>query len=151
MINPNQQRKHRAFQALHARDGTFVIPNPWNAGTAMILEQFGFEALATTSAGFAFNAGRQDSAEDLSREMVLENAREIVTATSLPVSADLEGGFGETPEACAETIRQPVPSAWSVARSRMRPAGQTTRSFRLNWQLTGSKRPWRRRRICRSC
>ncbi|MCR9176078.1 MAG: isocitrate lyase/phosphoenolpyruvate mutase family protein, partial [Alphaproteobacteria bacterium] len=57
-------------------------------------------------AGFAFDAGRQDSAKDLSREMVLENAREIVTATSLPVSADLEGGFGETPEACAETIRQ---------------------------------------------
>ncbi len=106
MLNASQARKHQAFRDLHTRDRAFVIPNPWNGGTAMILEQLGFEALATTSAGFAFNAGRQDSAEDLSREMVLENAREIVEATALPVSADLEGGFGDTPEACAETIRQ---------------------------------------------
>lgn len=106
MNQAGHAEKHQAFRALHERDGTFVIPNPWNAGTAMILEQLGFQALATTSAGFAFNAGRQDSAEDLTREMVLQNAREIVEATALPVSADLEGGFGDTPEACADTIRQ---------------------------------------------
>lgn len=98
--------KYVAFRALHERPGIFIIPNPWNAGSAKILAALGFEALATTSAGYAFNAGRRDSALDLTREGILENAREIVNATELPVSADLQNGFGDAPEACAETIRQ---------------------------------------------
>jgi len=100
----SQMDKHRAFVALHARSGAFVMPNPWDAGSARILTALGFEALATTSAGFAFAIGRRDSAAALPREAVLANARGIVEATDLPVSADLEDGFGATPEACAETI-----------------------------------------------
>jgi len=100
----SQHEKHRAFQDLHRRIGAFVIPNPWDAGSARILTALGFEALATTSAGFAYSIGRRDSAAALSREALLENARAIVEATHLPVSADLEDGFGTTPDACAETI-----------------------------------------------
>jgi 2-methylisocitrate lyase-like PEP mutase family enzyme len=100
----SREEKYKVFQALHARSGAFVIPNPWNAGTARILTALGFEALATTSAGYAFDAGRLDSSAGLTREGVLTNARAIVEATHLPVSADLEDGFGRPPEACAETI-----------------------------------------------
>jgi len=82
-----------------------VIPNPWNAGTARILTALGFEALATTSAGYAFAVGRRDSAAGLTRDEILENAKAIVEATHLPVSADLEDGFGRSPEMCAATIR----------------------------------------------
>lgn len=100
----SQSDKHRAFLALHERAGAFVMPNPWDAGSARILTALGFEALATTSAGFAFAIGRRDSAAALPREAVLANARAIVEATALPVSADLEDGFGAAPETCAETI-----------------------------------------------
>ena len=82
-----------------------MIPNPWNAGTARILTALGFEALATTSAGYAFAVGRLDSAAGLTRDEILENAKAIVEATHLPVSADLEDGFGRSPEMCAATIR----------------------------------------------
>src|SRR3954451_23895731 len=100
-----RDEKYTAFRALHERPGAFVIPNPWNAGTARILTALGFEALATTSAGYAFSIGRPDSAAELSRDDLLENAKAIVEATHLPVSADLQNGFGHTPELCAETIR----------------------------------------------
>ena len=99
------QAKFEVFKALHERDVGFVIPNPWNAGSAIILQSLGFEALATTSAGLGFSIGRLDSGADLTRDDILQNAREIVEATDLPVSADLEGGFGDAPEHCAETIR----------------------------------------------
>ncbi|TNC72793.1 isocitrate lyase/PEP mutase family protein [Rubellimicrobium roseum] len=101
----SQQDKHARFVALHARPGAFVIPNPWDAGTARILTHLGFEALATTSAGLAFALGTRDSSAALDRDTVLRNAAQIVTATDLPVSADLEDGFGRSPETCAETIR----------------------------------------------
>jgi 2-methylisocitrate lyase-like PEP mutase family enzyme len=94
-----------AFRALHERTGVFVIPNPWDAGTAKMLEQLGYEALATTSAGLAFSLGRPDAAGAVSREEALLHARTIVESTVLPVSADLENGFGDDPEDCAETIR----------------------------------------------
>jgi len=94
--------KIERFKRLH--ENTFVIPNPWNAGTARILTALGFKALATTSAGYAFSVGKRDSAGGLSRDEVLDNAREIVEATDLPVSCDLENGFGHSPEACARTI-----------------------------------------------
>ena len=100
-----QADRYELFKALHERPGAFVIPNPWNAGTARILTALGFEALATTSAGFAFSVGRRDSAAGLSRAEVLDNAKEIIDATYLPVSADLEDGFGSAPETCAETIK----------------------------------------------
>lgn len=100
----SQSEKHRAFVELHRRPGAFVIPNPWDAGSSRILTALGFEALATTSAGFAYSIGKRDSAAALSREALLENARAIVAATHLPVSADLEDGFGTAPETCAETI-----------------------------------------------
>jgi 2-methylisocitrate lyase-like PEP mutase family enzyme len=100
-----REQKYKAFQALHERPGAFLIPNPWNAGTARILTALGFEALATTSAGYAFSAGRRDSAAELTRDEVLENAKSIVEATHLPVSADLQNGFGRSPELCAATIQ----------------------------------------------
>ncbi|WP_225766475.1 oxaloacetate decarboxylase [Inquilinus sp. Marseille-Q2685] len=103
---PSQTEKALAFQRLHARPGIFVIPNPWDAGTAKLLAGLGFEALATTSAGYAFTLGRSDGAGKVSREETLANARAIVEAVDLPVSADLENGFGDAPEAAAETIRQ---------------------------------------------
>jgi 2-methylisocitrate lyase-like PEP mutase family enzyme len=100
----SQADKHRVLRELHRRPGAFVIPNPWDAGSARILTALGFEALATTSAGFAFSIGRRDSAAALPREAILENARAIVEATDLPVSADLEDGFGAAPACCAKTI-----------------------------------------------
>jgi 2-methylisocitrate lyase-like PEP mutase family enzyme len=103
-----RNEKYLAFKALHERPGTFLIPNPWNAGSARILTALGFEALATTSAGFAFNAGLRDSPELLTREGVLANAKEIVQATHLPVSADMQNGFGDAPESCVETIHAAV-------------------------------------------
>ena len=99
----SQAERARAFRALHERPGAFVIPNPWDVGTARILAGLGFEALATTSAGMAFALGRRDGA--VSRDDALAHARTIVGATALPVSADLENGFGDAPETVAETIR----------------------------------------------
>ncbi|MDR6677204.1 isocitrate lyase/PEP mutase family protein [Pseudomonas oryzihabitans] len=101
----NQREKFARFQHLHALDEAFVIPNPWDAGSARLLTSLGFEALATSSAGYAFAKGKRDSSATLSREELLANAAEIVAATHLPVSADLEAGFGSAPEICAETIR----------------------------------------------
>ncbi|GAA6163126.1 oxaloacetate decarboxylase [Pelagimonas sp. KU-00592-HH] len=101
----DQKAKFAAFKALHEGEGAFVMPNPWDAGSARVLASLGFEALATTSAGYAFAKGKRDSFAGLSRREILENAREIVEAVDLPVSADLEDGFGAAPEACAETVR----------------------------------------------
>jgi 2-methylisocitrate lyase-like PEP mutase family enzyme len=103
-----RDQKYKTFRALHERPGAFVIPNPWDAGTAKILSALGFEALATTSAGFAFSIGRHDSAAELTRDEILGNAKEIVEATALPVSADLQNGFGSSPDVCAATIRLAV-------------------------------------------
>jgi 2-methylisocitrate lyase-like PEP mutase family enzyme len=100
-----REQKYEAFRSLHQRDGVFVIPNPWNAGTAKILTALGFDALATTSAGYAFSAGHRDTPVELSRDEILKNAKDIVDATHLPVSADLQDGFGPSPETCAATIR----------------------------------------------
>jgi 2-methylisocitrate lyase-like PEP mutase family enzyme len=105
MTSPTQNEKYQAFRALHERPGAFVIPNPWNAGTARILASLGFEALATTSAGLAFSVGLRDSAAALTRDDILGNDRNVVEATDLPVAGDLEDGFGPAPEKCAETIR----------------------------------------------
>jgi len=100
---PAQAEKGHTFRALHARERAFIIPNPWDAGSARLLAYLGFEALATTSAGYAFSAGQPDHGVD--RHAMLAHLSAIASATSLPVSADLENGFGDSPEIVAETIR----------------------------------------------
>lgn len=100
-----QRKKFERLKGLHDGDTAFVIPNPWDAGSARLLTSLGFEALATTSAGYAFSKGKRDSFAGLGRDELLENAAEIVNATHLPVSADLEDGFGSAPGTCADTIR----------------------------------------------
>ena len=99
----NQERKGSAFRELHERDTAFIIPNPWDIGTARLLAQLGFEALATTSAGFAFSMGQRD--HGIGREAMMAHCGDIVSATELPVSADLENGFGDDPDTVGETIR----------------------------------------------
>jgi 2-methylisocitrate lyase-like PEP mutase family enzyme len=98
-----QSEKARAFRDLHQRDRAFIIPNPWDVGTARLLAHLGFEALATTSMGYAFSAGQRDGTIDRDRMMV--HVAAIASATDLPVSADLENGYGDAPEKAAETIR----------------------------------------------
>jgi len=98
-----QPEKGIVFRALHERDGAFIIPNPWDVGTARLLARLGFEALATTSAGYAFSIGQRDNT--VGRDKMMAHVRDIVAATDLPVSADLENGFGDDPETVAETIR----------------------------------------------
>lgn len=100
---PNQTEKGRVFRALHERESAFVIPNPWDIGTARVLAHMGFEALATTSMGFALSIGRLDNTVE--REAVLKHIEAMASATDLPLSADLENGFGDAPEIAAETIR----------------------------------------------
>jgi 2-methylisocitrate lyase-like PEP mutase family enzyme len=104
-MTATREQKLNIFRALHQRPGAFVIPNPWDTGSAKILAALGFEALATTSAGCAFSKGYLDSAPEITRDVILHNAKEIVEATPLPVSADLQNGFGDAPEICAGTIR----------------------------------------------
>ena len=104
-MSVSQSEKATKFRKLHEGPGTFLIPNPWDGGTARMLTALGFEALATTSAGLAFSLGRRDGEGLVTREEVLAHIREIVGASDLPVSADLENGFGDAPEEAAETIR----------------------------------------------
>ena len=102
-MSPTQNEKAARFRALHDGPGTFVIPNPWDVGSARLLAGLGFQALATSSAASAVALGRRDGR--LTRDEALAHARAIVEATDLPVSADLEKGFGDEPEVVAETIR----------------------------------------------
>jgi 2-methylisocitrate lyase-like PEP mutase family enzyme len=102
-IKLTQAEKGRAFRALHERDRAFVIPNPWDIGSARLLAHAGFEALATTSAGYAFSVGKTDNTID--RDEMIAHVRAIAAATNLPVNADLENGYGDSPERAAETIR----------------------------------------------
>ncbi len=114
-MSATQSEKARKFRTLHklpetagapteaAGAGLFIIPNPWDAGTARILSGLGFQALATTSAGFAFSLGRRDGM--VTRDEVLAHCRTIAEATDLPVAADLENCFGDDPKTVAETIR----------------------------------------------
>ena len=98
-----QTERGIVFRGLHQRDTAFIIPNPWDVGTARVLAHLGFEALATTSAGYAFSIGQRDNT--VGRDKIMAHVREIASATDLPVSADLENGFGDDPETVAETIR----------------------------------------------
>jgi 2-methylisocitrate lyase-like PEP mutase family enzyme len=100
----SQADKGATFKALHERDRAFIIPNPWDVGSARLLEAHGFEALATTSAGFAFSIGKPDGGVD--RDTMLAHAAAIAAASDLPVSADLEDGYASAPEDVADTIRR---------------------------------------------
>lgn len=97
-----QARKAQAFKALHERPGIFVIPNPWDAGSAKMLASLGYQALATTSAGYAFSQGKADGALNL--DDTLANVRAIVASTDLPVAVDLENGFADDPAECAKSV-----------------------------------------------
>jgi 2-methylisocitrate lyase-like PEP mutase family enzyme len=114
---PTQAEKAARFQALHQRPEVFVVANPWDAGTTRILTGLGFSALSTTSAGLAFTLGRKDGTASVSRDEALANAKSIVEATPLPVAADLENGYGHSPEAAAETIRLAAETAGLVGGS----------------------------------
>ena len=100
-----QADRARAFRALHERPGLFVMPNPWDAGTAKLFAALGFEALATTSFGLANALGRIDGTLAVSREELIGNCRDIATATEVPVNADLENGYADDPRKAAEIIR----------------------------------------------
>lgn len=99
----------KTFLALHRRPGGFVMPNAWDAGSAILLAEAGFDAIGTTSAGIAFSMGLQDygsaAALGVSREAMFERMAEIARAVRIPVNGDLEAGYGDTPEAVAETVR----------------------------------------------
>src|ERR1051325_62066 len=143
---PSVADKRRVFRALHER-GCFVIPNPWDVGTARYLQHLGFKALASTSAGFAFAEGMPDNA--VTREVVLAHLREIVAATDVPVNADYEGGFAAPPDGVAECVTlRGGGAAGGVAGApggdgrRRRVAGQRRLRRRLR------RRARRRRREC---
>ena len=149
-----QTEKGRNFRALHEGDGAFIIPNPWDAGTARLLAHLGFKALASTSMGYAFSVGKCDNTVD--RDQVIAHISSIAAATDLPVSADLENGFGDAPEVAAKTIR--LAAAAGVvggsiedatgrpgdpiygkehAAERIRAASETARSLPFPFTLTG--------------
>ena len=100
-----QAERARQFRALHERPGIFIMPNPWDAGTAKLFASLGFEALATTSLGLANALGRVDGTLAVSREEVIANCREIAAATELPVNADLENGYADDPAEAATIFR----------------------------------------------
>jgi 2-methylisocitrate lyase-like PEP mutase family enzyme len=100
----SQAEKGRAFRALHDQKQLFIMPNPWDVGSARVLQGLGFAALATTSSGFAISHGQSDG--EPGRDAVLEHSAELARSTELPISGDLENGFGDTPEHVAETIRR---------------------------------------------
>src|ERR1700681_2621302 len=99
---PSVSDKRRAFHQMH-RSGCFVLPNPWDVGSALYLQSLGFKALATTSSGFAWSHGLPDGA--VSREQALTHLREIAAATDLPVNADFQNGFAHDPQGVAEAVR----------------------------------------------
>ena len=151
---PTQAEKGASFRAMHERESAFIIPNPYDVGTARILAHLGFEALATTSAGYAFTIGKPDGA--VGRDAMLAHVAELVAATELPVSADLENGFGDAPEYAAETMRlaastglvggsiedatnDPKDPIYDIelAADRVRAAAEATHALPFTFTLTG--------------
>ena len=150
---PNQDEKGRIFRQLHQRDHGFIIPNPWDVGTARLLQSLGFEALATTSGGFAFSLGKQDGAID--RDTMLTHAAALAAATELPVSADLENGYADDPAGVAQTVqlaakaglagcsiedvpqgRGQVPYDITLAAERVHAAAEAAHSLSFSFTLT---------------
>jgi 2-methylisocitrate lyase-like PEP mutase family enzyme len=101
----SQAEKGRVFRDLHERQGLILLPNPWDAGTAKLLQSLGFEALATTSLGMSNALGRVDGDNAVSRDELIENCRVIANATDLPVNADLENGYADDPKKAATILR----------------------------------------------
>lgn len=149
-----QAEKGKAFRALHEQDSAFIIPNPWDVGTARLLACLGFKSLATTSAGYAFSVGQRDNT--IGRNEMMAHVAAIVSATDLPVSADLENGFGDAPETVAQTIRLAAATglvggsiedatnrpddpiyAQELAVERIRAASETARTLPFPFTLTG--------------
>ncbi len=116
--------KRFAFRQLH-QSGCFILPNPWDVGSALYLQSLGFKALATSSAGFAWSRGRADGA--LTREQVLAHLKELVLATALPVNADFENGFGQDAQGVAESVRLAVETGgcWAFNRGHQRQPGKS--------------------------
>ena len=150
----SQSAKGTAFRALHEQGEAFIIPNPWDVGTARLLAGLGFRALATTSAGYAFSAGKQDYR--VGRDEMIAHVSAIASATELPVSADLENGYGDAPDTVAETIRLAAAAGivggsiedstnrpgdpiyeLPIAAERLRAAAQAVRSLPFRFTLTG--------------
>jgi 2-methylisocitrate lyase-like PEP mutase family enzyme len=148
-----QAEKGKRFRALHQRDHAFIIPNPWDVGSARLLQALGFDALATTSAGFAFSIGRSDGEVD--RATMLAHAFALAAATDVPVSADLENGYEDDPARVAETVRlaaasglagcsiedvpqgrQHGPYELTLAAERVRAAADTAHSLAFPFTLT---------------
>jgi 2-methylisocitrate lyase-like PEP mutase family enzyme len=154
METMDQKSRGERFRTLHQRDRAFIIPNPWDAGTARLLARLGFEALATTSAGYAFSVGRRDTT--IGRSEMIEHVGAVASATPLPVSADLENGYATDPRGVAETITlagaagvvgasiedathaplEPIHDI-SVAVERMRAAAEAARALPVPFTLTG--------------
>lgn len=149
----NENDPGAVFRALHEREAAFIIPNPWDVGSARILAALGFEALATTSAGMAFSSGECDGT--VSKAKVLAHCASIVSATPLPVSADLERGFGDSPDAMAEIVVEAAQTGlagcsiedhtgrsdepiydFSLAVERIEAAAQSSRSLARDFVLT---------------
>jgi len=151
-MNETHLEKAKHFRALH-EGPAFVIPNPWDIGTARILAGFGFQALATSSAAAAASLGRKDG--ELTRDEAIAHAQLIANATDLPVSADLEKGYGDTPDDVAETVRRAVGAGLagctiedatrdparpiyddSLAIERIAAAAEAARTFKFPFMLT---------------
>ena len=130
-----QAEKGAAFAELHARTGAFIIPNPWDAGTARLLAGIGFEALATTSAGHAFSTGQSDNT--ITRDEALAHVAAIAAATDRPVSADLENGFGDDPSIVAETIR--MAAAAGIVGGSIEDASSRTNGVPYNIRLAAER------------
>lgn len=142
-----QKEKASRFRSLHGGPGAFVLPNPWDVGSARMLAGVGFQALATSSAASACAIGRRDGG--LTRDEALAHAQLIVDATNLPVTADLEWGYGDAPEAVAETIRLAAEVGLLDAALKMRPEIQAVHFTIMPWQWNGLLRQRRQRGHCR--
>jgi 2-methylisocitrate lyase-like PEP mutase family enzyme len=126
----SQTEKTAIFRALHQRNRAFIIPNPWDIGTAKMLEALGFEALATTSAGFAQSIGKVDGAVD--RDTMLAHAAQLVAATDLPVSADLENGYADDPAGVAETVQLAAAAGLAGCSIEDLPAGRAGEPYAID-------------------
>src|SRR5688500_8015797 len=105
---PKEQSPTASFRALHERSKLFVMPNPWDAGTARLLADLGFEAIATSSAALAWSLGVPDASGGVTRDAAIAHARLLHEATNLPVNGDFESGYGDTLQEVAETVRRAI-------------------------------------------
>ena len=133
-----QIQQAERFLALHSGPDPLLLPNPWDVGSAKLFASLGFAALATTSSGFAATLGRLDG--KVTRDEALAHAAAIVRATHLPVTADLENGYADSPADVAETIVLAAEAGLAGCSVEDSPAGRTTRSTRRRWPRNASPR-----------